>query len=217
MTRTLVEFHGLLADHLINARRKHDGRPGPGQDGYLGDASADAVTAWRHFADVVSKYANGAEVVRGRRPTWEAFWADGMDREAFLRLVTDRSRITRALSEGGDMDTMLVDDSVRYWEYELSLLIMTKVDHLGAARRYQNAELAQKHKRSEAVRRIDLELEVSLAVARAYTGVDLATLRRTIKECGTIRPVYPGRNADGSRKWEPHLLSDLITANRPTF
>ncbi len=203
MARTLVEVHGLLADMLISARRKYDGRPGPGELGYLGDASADAVTTWRHLADVVGRYANGAQV-RGIRPTWKAFWADGMDRNAYLRLVAGRSRIVRA---GDDMDAMLVDDSVRYWEYDLANTIMTKVDHVAAAHRYG---------KTEAVRRIGLELEVSLAVAQAYTGVDLTTLRRTVLDSGENRPAYPGRAADGGRKWEAHPLFDLITANRPT-
>jgi len=205
MGRTLGEFHGILADHLINARRRYDGRPGPGEPGYLSDESADAVTVWRHLAHVANMYANG-EDVRGKRPTWEAFWADGMDRAAFLRLIAKRSRITRALANGGDMDVMFVDDSVRYWEYDLALLTMTRVDHVEAARRYGKAE---------AVRRIGLELEVSLTVAQAYTGVDMATLRRTVRECGDARPTYPGHGPDG-RTWEPHPLFDLITANRPT-
>lgn len=207
MTRTLVEFHGLLADLLINARRKYDGRPGPGEPGYLGDESADAVTLWRHLASTVNGYANGAHV-RGIRPTWEAFWADGMDRAKFLKLVARRSRIVRAISNGGDMDTTLVDDSVRYWEYDLALSTVTNDGYAESARRSGNREAA---------RRITLETEVDLTVIQAYTGVDLATLRSTLRECEGKHPAYPGQGPDGSRAWEAHPLFDLITANRPTF
>lgn len=206
MSHTVAEFHGLLADRLVSARRKYDGRPGPGQPGYLNAESQDATTAWRHLAHLANGYANGGEK-RGIRPTWEAFWADGMDRAAFLRLIERRSRILRAVKNGGDMDTMLVDDSVRYWEYDLALGIMTHIDHVEAARRYN---------KPEAVRRIGLELDLSMIVAQAYTGLDLATLHRTARECGDVRPTYPGHGPDGSRTWEPHPLFDLITANRPT-
>lgn len=205
MARTLVEVHGLLADCLISARRKYEGRPGPGQPGYLGDESADAVTLWRHLAHVVSIYANGAGV-RGIRPTWEAFWEDGMDRAAFLRLVARRSRIVRAISNGGDMDTTLLDDSVRYWEYELALSALTNDGHAESARQSGNREAA---------RRIMLETETDLAVIQAYAGVDHATLRRTVRDCKGVRPTYPGYR-DGARKWDAHPLLDLITANRPT-
>ena len=205
MARTLAEFHGILADLLTDARRRYDGRPGPGEPGYLDIESQNATTAWRHLAVTVHGYANGAHV-RGIRPTWEAFWADGMDRSKFLKLIARRSRIVRAISNGGDMDTTLVDDSVRYWENELATGIMTRVDHVEAARRYN---------KPDAVRRIGLELELSLTVAQAYTGVDMATLRRTVQGCGDVRPVYPTYDADGNRKWEAHPLFDLITANRP--
>lgn len=206
MGRTLVEFHGLLADMLTDARDKYDARPGPGESGYLNDASADAVTAWRHLAHVVDSYANGADK-RGIRPGWGAFWSDGMDRPALLKLIARRSRITRAVSNGGDMDTMLVDDSVRYWEYGLALSMMTDVDHLLAAHRC---------KKTEAVRRIGLELALSVTVVAAYTGLDAAEIQKTVEDCGTTRPTYPGHGPDGSRTWEPHPLFDLITANRPT-
>ena len=206
MGRTVEEFHGLLADLLINTRRKHDGRPGPGQLGYLGDESADAVTMWRHMAHLAHSYANGAEV-RGIRPTWSDLWEDGMDREKFLALITDRSRILRAVKSGGDMDAMLVDDSVRYWEFTLALSTVTDDE---------NAESARQNGNREAARRIMLETEIDLAVIRAYTDVDIATLRRTLRECKGERPMSPGVDGNGARKWEPHPLFDLITANRPT-
>jgi len=206
MGRTVEEFHGLLADLLSNTRRKHDGRPGPGQPGYLSDESADAVTMWRHMAHMAHSYANGADV-RGIRPTGSDLWEDGMDRGKFLALITERSRILRAVKRGGDMDTMLVDDSVRYWEFTLALSTVTNDEH---------AESARQNGNREAARRIMLETEIDLALIRAYTDVDIATLRRTLRECEGERPVSPGRNGDGSRKWEPHPLFDLITANRPT-
>lgn len=207
MTRSLVEFHGLLADMLTEARERYDARPKAGEPGYLGDASADAVTAWRHLASTVNGYANGAHK-RGIRPTWQAFWADGMDRTAFLKLVARRSRIVRAITNGGDMDTMLTDDSVKFWEHDLSLGIMTDVDHLMAAHAYGKAE---------PVRRISLELALSLQVAAAYTGLTVDALRVVVEGCGKTRPTHPGHDADGGRAWEPHPLFDLITANRPTF
>ncbi|AYD81482.1 hypothetical protein SEA_JUSTBECAUSE_327 [Streptomyces phage JustBecause] len=206
MGRTVAEFHGLLADLLINARRKHDGRPGLGEPGYLGQESQDAVTMWRHMAHMAHSYANGADV-RGARPTWSDLWEDGMDRGKFLALITERSRILRAVKRGGDMDTTLMDDSVRYWEYSLALSTVTNDDHAESARQSGNREAA---------RRITLETEIDLALIRAYTDVDIATLRRTLRECKSERPTYPGVDADGNRKWEPHPLFDLITANRPT-
>jgi hypothetical protein len=206
MGRTVAEFHGLLADLLINTRRKYDGRPGPGQLGYLGQESQDAVTMWRHMAHMAHSYANGADV-RGIRPTWSDLWEDGMDREKFLALITERSRILRAVKRGGDMDTMPVDDSVRYWEFSLALSTVTNDEHAESARRSGN---------QEATRRIMLETEIDLALIRAYTDVDIATLRRRLRECKGERPVSPGVDADGNRKWEPHPLFDLITANRPT-
>ena len=206
MGRTVAEFHGMLAQLLSNTRRKHDGRPGPGQPGYLGQESQDAVTMWRHMAHMAHSYANGADV-RGIRPTWSDLWEDGMDREKFLALITERSRILRAVERGGDMDTMLVDDSVRYWEFTLALSTVTNDDHAESARRSGN---------QEATRRIMLETEIDLALIRAYTDVDIATLRRTLRECGGKCPVSPGVDADGNRTWEPHPLFDLITANRPT-
>lgn len=206
MGQTVSGFHGALADMLTEARERHDARPKPGERGYLNDASQDAVTAWRHLASTANGYANGAGV-RGKRPTWEAFWADGMDRAKFLKLIARRSRITRAVANGGDMDTMLVDDSVRYWEYSLALSIMTDIDHVMAAHGYGKAE---------AVRRISLELLLSLKVAAAYTGLPVDALRETAESCGKVRPAYPGNGPDGSRVWEPHALADMITGNRPT-
>ncbi len=202
MARTLEEFHGLLADLLISARRKNDGVPGPGQPGYLSDESADAVTMWRHMAHMVSVYANGADV-RGVHPTWAAFWEDAPTRDKFLSLVAERSRITRAVSRDGDMDVMYVGDSVRYWEFSLALSTVTNDEHAESARRSGNRE---------ATRRIMLETEIDLALIRAYTGVDIATLRRTLRECKGERPVT--RAGHG---WDAHPLFDLITANRPTF
>lgn len=207
MGRSLTEFHALLADHLISARRAYDGRPKAGESGYLSDVSADAVNRWRHLASEVHRYANGDPVKPGgKRPTWEGFWADGLTRADFLKMVARRSRITRALRDGGDMDTMLIDDSVRYWEYELASSLVVKADHLAAAER-MNAR--------EAVRRLGLELEVSLALVVAYTGRDLGEVRRVLRECGTTRPAYPGGSASGGRTWEPHPMLDLITDNRP--
>lgn len=206
MGQTVKDFHAALADMLTEARERYDARPGSGEPGYLGDAAMDAVTAWRHLASTANGYANGAGV-RGIRPTWEAFWTDGMDRAKFLKLVARRSRITRAIANGGDMDTMLIDDSVRYWEYSLALGIMTDIDHVMAAHGYGKAE---------AVRRIGLELLLSLKVAAAYTGLTVEALREVAESCGTTRPVYPGQGPDGSRAWEPHPLADLIVANRPT-
>lgn len=207
MGRMVTEFHGLMADLLISARRQHDGRPGPGQPGYLGDASADAVTVWRHAAHVANMYANGAGAL-GIRPGWAAFWEDGLNRADFLRLMEERSRILRAVDNGGNMDTFLVDDSVRYWEYELATMAVTKADHAAAAERYRKAE---------AVRRIGLELDVTVTVTEMYTGLDRATILRTLRECGETRPEYPSHGGeDGERVWKAHPLFDMITANRPT-
>jgi hypothetical protein len=206
MAQTVSGFHGALADLLTEARERHDARPKPGEAGYLNDASQDAVTAWRHLASTANGYANGAET-RGIRPTWEAFWADGMDRAKFLKLIARRSRITRAVANKGDMDAMLYDDSVRYWEHGLALSIMTEIDHVMAAHGYGKAE---------AVRRIGLELLLSLKVAAAYTGLSVDVLRETAESCGKTRPTHPGHGPDGSRVWESHALADMITANRPT-
>lgn len=206
MPRTLLDFHGPLADMLVEARGKYDDRPGPGQPGYLSDESADAVTAWRHLAITAHGYANGASVNGAKRPTWERFWQEGMDRAAFVKLLARQSRITRALAADGDMDTMLLDDSVRYWEYSHALSIMTDMDHAEAARRSGN---------KEAARRILLEMSLSIAVSAAYTGLDAAHVRETAQKCGTTRPKHPGSAPDGSRVWEPHPLFDLLSANRP--
>jgi hypothetical protein len=207
MGYTVEKFHGLLADLLISSRRQHDGRPGPGQPGYLGDASADAVTVWRHAAHVANIYANGAGAL-GIRPGWEAFWEKGMDRAAYLRLLDERSRILRAVQNGGDMDTYLYDDSVRYWEYDLATMAITKADHLAAAERYG---------KKDAVRRIELEMYVTMTVIVMYTGLDRVTIGRTIRECGETRPEYPTHTGtDGARAWKAHPLFDLITAHRPT-
>lgn len=205
MARTLAEFHGIAADLMISARRQHDGRPGPGEPGYLNQESQDVVTVMRKTADLISGYANGA-AVRGIRPTWEAFWADGMDRAKYLKLIARRSRITRAIADGGDMDARLYDDSVRHWECGLAREVMWSAELIAAAR------LTGK---SETIRRIELDHEVTVNFAVAYTGVSLAEFRRIVnaregEDVTTAFATEPGKHAD-------HPMAELITANRPTF
>lgn len=196
----------MLATILHNAHTAHDARPKPGEAGYLGQESADAVTTWLHLVHLVNIYANGADK-NGIRPTWEAFWADGMDRATFLKLVARRSRITRALANGGDMDVMLIDDSVRHWEHDLARSVVSTD---------QYAERARRNGNREATHRLMLETEIGLAVIQAYTGVEITPVRDALAASKGEGPKYPGHAPDGSRAWESHPLLDLITGNRPT-
>jgi hypothetical protein len=202
MGRSLAEFHELLADHLVSAKRKHDGRPGPGEPGYLNQDSQNAVTVWRRFAHLASGYANGADV-RGIRPTGEAFWADGVDRDRFLALLSKRSRFNRCDANG---EAQFYDDSVRHWECSLARKIMWTAELISAARKTGN---------SETIKRIELDHEVTVQFARAYTGVSLAEFRRIVNDragenVSMAFATEPGKYAD-------HPMVDLITANRPTF
>jgi len=204
MARTLEEFHGIVADLLISAKRQYDGRPKPGDLGYLNQASQDATTVWRRMVHLVSGYANG-EDVRGVHPTPEAFWEDGMSRADYLKLVTSRSRITRALANGGDMDTRLYDDSVRHWEDGLARAVMNSAELIGVARRTGN---------QETIRRIELDHEVTVNLAVAYTGVSLAEFRRIVNEREGEDTMMAFATAPG--KHPEHPMAELITANRPT-
>lgn len=206
MARTLVEFHGIVADMLISARRQYDGRPKSGETGYLNQDAQDAVTVWRRTAHLVSGYANGA-AVRGIRPTWEAFWVDGMDRAKYLKLVARRSRITRALTSGdGDMEARLYDESVRHWECGLAREVMWSAEMISAAYRTGNRET---------VRRIELDHEVAINLAVAYTGVSLAEFRRIVNEREGENTMMAFATEPG--KYADHPMAELITANRPTF
>lgn len=200
-TRTLDEFHRTLAALLVNAKNRHDARPGPGQPGYLGQDSQDAVTIWRRIAHIAHSYANG-EDVKGRRPTWADFWEDGLDLVDMITLVTNRSRYNRC---GDDLDASLVDDSVKYWEYGLVLSVVRDDVYAEAARRNGNAEAA---------RRLMLETETGLAVITAYTGADARTVRDALHAADGKDPEAPGY-AGGARTYPTHPLLDMIAANRP--
>ncbi len=205
MARTLVEFHGIVADMLVEARRRYDERPAPGEPGYLNQASQDAVTTWRRMAHLVSGYANGA-AVRGVHPTWEAFWADGMDRSQYLKLIARRSRIVRTLANGGDLNTSPYGDSVRYWECGLAREVMNSAELVGVAR---------KTGKPEVIRRIELDHDVTVKLAMAYTGVSQ-------EEIGRILDEREGEDtmmafASGAGQLPSHPMIDLISANRPTF
>lgn len=196
----------MLAMALHNARTAYDARPKPGESGYLGRESAEAVTTWKRLTHIVGIYANGAPI-RGVHPGWEAFWADGMDRAAFFKLVARQSRITRALANGGNMDTLLFSDSVRFWEHDLALAAV-KDDYY--------AETARRNGNREAAHRLILETEIDVAVIQMYTGELVGLVREALKASNGEGPKHPGYGPDGSRTWEPHPLFDLITANRPT-
>lgn len=201
MTRTLEEFHSILADHLISAKRKHDGRPAPGQRGYLNQDSQNAVTVWRQFAHLTSGYANGASV-RGVRPTWEAFWVDGIDRAGFLVLLAKRSRFNRCRKDG---TADLYDDSIQHWECSLARKIMWTFDLIAVARKTGNPET---------IKRIELEHEVAVQFARAYTGVSLAEFRRIVNERAGEDAMSAFATAPG--EYPKHPMVDLIATNRPT-
>lgn len=205
MARTLVEFHGIAADLLISAKRQYDGRPKPGETGYLDQDSQNATTVWRRTVHLISGYANGT-AVRGVHPTPEAFWADGMDRAKFLKLVARRSRIVRAIVNGGDMEARLYDDSVRHWECGLARDVMHSAELIPAAWKTGNRET---------IRRIELDHEVTVNLAVAYTGVSLAEFRRIVNEREGESSMTAFAHESG--KFPDHPMADLITANRPTF
>lgn len=198
MGRTLAEFHGLLADYLTSAKRKHDGRPGPGQSGYLNQDSQNAVTEWRRLAHLTSGYANGA-AVRGIRPTWAAFWADGIDRAGFLRLIASRSRFNRCGKSS------LGEDSVKGWEYSLARSVMGSAEMTETGRKTGNAEI---------IERLQLDHEVTVRFARAYTGVSLAEFRRIMDERAGENTMMAFAAKVG--EYADHPMFDLITNNRPT-
>lgn len=200
MARTLGEFHGILADDLISAKRNHDGRPQPGQPGYLNQDSQNAVTVWRRLAHLASDYANGT-AVRGIRPTWGAFWADGIDRAGLLALITERSRFNRCRKDG-TADTY--DDSIRWWECGLARGVTWTFELIETARRTGNPET---------IKRIELDHEVTVKFARAYTGVSLAEFRRIANEHASEDAMA---FAAAPGEYPEHPMIDLITANRPT-
>lgn len=199
--RTLREFHGVLANRLVGAKREYDGRPKPGEPGYLNQDSQNAVTVWRRFAHLASDYANGADV-RGIRPTWEAFWADGINREGFLTLLSERSRFNRSDANG---EAQYYDDSVRYWECGLARSVMSSAELIGVARTTGKVET---------IKRIELDHEVTVQFARAYTGVDLAEFRRIVSDRAGEDVMMAF--AETSGKYPEHPMIDLIAANRPT-
>lgn len=195
----------MLGTILSNARKANDSVPKPGQPGYLSQESVDAVNRWRHLVHMVSIYANGA-AVRGVHAGWDQFWSDTMDREAFVKLVARRSRITRALSGDGNMDAPLYDDSVQCWEYDLAV---------ATVRDDQYADRARRNGNQDATRQMMLETEIDLVLIRAYTGAEITPIRDALAASKGKDPKYPGHAVDGSRIWEPHPLLDLIVNNRP--
>lgn len=201
MTRKISEFHGILADMLISAKRQYDGRPASGEPGYLSQASQNAVTVWRRTAHLVDGYANGA-ARRGVRPGWGALWDDGKDRAAFLRLVKKRSWFNRCGENG---EAPLYEDSVSYWEFELARAVMDTASLVTVVRKGGSPET---------IRRIELEHEVTVHVAVAYTGVSLADFRRTVnKHAGWGIDGPKGRGSE--RGYPLHPMLELITTNRP--
>lgn len=201
MGRTLEDFHNVLADQLVSAKRKHDGRPAPGHPEYLSQWSQDAVTVWRRLADLAHDYANG-EAVRGVRPTWEAYWADGISRDGFLALLAERSRFNRCRKDG---EADAYDDDVRRWECGLARGIMWTAELIPMARKGGNPET---------IRRIELDHEVTVQFAAAYTGLDLGEFRRIVNERAGEEVFMAFAAVPG--EYPEHPMADLITANRPT-
>jgi hypothetical protein len=186
---------------LIVAKRQHDARPKPGQTGYLDQASQDAVTVWRRMAHLVNNYANGA-AVRGIRPTWEAFWVDGIDRAGMLALIAERSRFNRC---GEDGEARLYDDSVTAWEYRLAREVMWSAELVTAARKGGDAVT---------VRRIELDHGVAVLLTATYTGLDTPEIRQVVKSRAGEDVTMTFASTSGA--YASHPLFDLITANRPT-
>lgn len=157
----------------------------------------DAVTVWRHTARLLSEYANGES-----GSTWEAFWADAMSRDAYLRLLTDRSRFNRC---GSDGDASLSRDSVLGWEFDLTRAITAGHRHAKAARAAG---------RAEPIRRLTLEFGVAVSVAAAYAGCSRDAILGALDAADGSDPVIVSRH--GVREYAPHALRELITANRPS-
>jgi hypothetical protein len=202
MGQTVKGFHGALADMLIKAKTVHDARPKPGEPGYLNQASQDAVTIFRRIAHLASGYANG-EAKRGIRPTWEAFWRDGIDRRGYVRLLDTRTRFKRCDADG---EAATYDDSVTYWEWSLARAVMW-TDHL--------IPEARKTGNPETIARITLDHAVTVRLAAAYTGLDVGDVRRAMAEAEGAEvdpPTYHG----GGREYPAHPVFELITAGRPT-
>jgi hypothetical protein len=203
--RTVVEFHATLAEMLISAKRQHDGREAAG---LTAAERAGTVDMWRRFAHLAGIYANGA-AVRGIRPNWKAFWEDGIDRAGMLRLIARRGRFTR-LHETENAAEVLSDDTLDDWECRLAGELVFTLSLVESPLSRTDAFTS---------RRVATEHDVTLSVARAYTGLDLATLRRAVREADGVKPVYGyGNLPDGGygRQYRPHALMELITANRPT-
>lgn len=185
----LSKVHEIMADFLDSARRVYEGRDRPTATRIERE---NAVTRWRWTAHVINQYANGPE-----GSTWQAYWMDAMDRAAYLDLVNRRSRFQR----DGDGER----DSIEAWEYGLAVLLVTGQSHADAAVGYG---------KEEPVRRLGLELEITLGVAAAYTGLGSADIRRAMAESKGVMPSYSYQN--GERVYAENPLLKLITANRPT-
>lgn len=191
MARTLAEANAIMANILDSARRVYDAR---NESGVTREGREDAVTAWRSAAYLINDYANGTD-----RDTWQAYWAEGMDHAAFLSLVTERSRFNR------DGVKVIERDSVARWEHGLAHeLILSESVSAGA----------RKHGKEEPIRRLKIEADVTFAVAMAYTGLGPLALMDALQKSAGTAPTYGWVN--GECVYHPHVLRELITANRPT-
>lgn len=200
MARTVKEFHEIAADLGMSAKRQHDGREAAG---LTARERAQAVNVWRRTAHLLSGYANGADV-RGRRPTWSAFWDDGLTRDGILALITERSRFNRC---DGDGDAPYADDSVIHWEHGLA-------GELVFTHGLTESPLARNDLFTQD--RVGTEYEVTVSLAVAYTGLDIATVRRAVTRADGNRPAYGYATERGGREYVSHPVFDLIKANRPT-
>lgn len=201
MTRTVREFHEIAADLGMSAKRQYDGRE---LAGLSARERAQTVNVWRRTVHLLSGCANGADV-RGIRPDWSAFWEDGLTREGMLSLITERSRFNRCDGSG---DAPYADDSVIHWEHGLA-------GELVFTHGLTESPLARSDRFTQD--RVGTEHEVTVSLTVAYTGLDVAAVRRAVTLADGNRPAY-GYAADrGGREYVGHPVFDLIRANRPTL
>lgn len=195
----------MLAEMMMSAKRQHDGREA---GGLTAAERAGTVDLWRRFAHLGAIYANGP-AVSGVRPNWTAFWADDLDRNGMLRLIARRGRFTR-LHETEAAAGVLMDDTIEDWEYRLTReLIFT----------FSLTESPMSRIDAFTSRRITTEYDVTRSVASAYTGLDTVALGQAVREMNGVEPSYgygDGPGGRGGREYAPHVLLELITANRPT-
>lgn len=205
MANTVTEFHEIAARMLAVARAELAARPKPGEIGYLNQASQDATTVWRRTAHLLSDYANKEQSAPtgSDTPGWGAFWGNGADELGFSRLLARRTRFARCDVDGS---ASLLDDSVIHWEYDLALELVSSESPIVVARKMGSAGT---------LRRTELEHEVTMNVAAAYTGLPLGDLREALLNNGGELPSYGYRN--GGRSYSDHSVFNLITANRPTI